>query len=113
MNSVDLIFGVSSHCCTDATCFDLIGHHPVEIELHVNVKCSLNAKNIVILQPLTKMSPKNFPGRLKHGRRMRLYFMEKECASCEVRMHFCEGKAELFPLGENVFMPALIKKLSL
>jgi hypothetical protein len=20
-------------------------------------------------------------------------------------MHFCEGKAELFPLGENVFMP--------
>jgi hypothetical protein len=23
----------------------------------------------------------------------------------EQPMHFCEGKAELFPLGENVFMP--------
>jgi hypothetical protein len=22
-------------------------------------------------------------------------------------MHFCEGKAELFSLGENVFMPGL------
>jgi hypothetical protein len=25
--------------------------------------------------------------------------------SSEQPMHFCEGKAELFPLGENVFMP--------
>jgi hypothetical protein len=23
----------------------------------------------------------------------------------EQPMHFCEGKAELFPLGENVFIP--------
>jgi hypothetical protein len=25
--------------------------------------------------------------------------------SSEQPMHFCEGKAKLFPLGENVFMP--------
>jgi hypothetical protein len=25
--------------------------------------------------------------------------------SSEHPMHFCEGKAELFPLGDNVFMP--------